>query len=77
MLDNIDGLWYSIDKLRKGLNQLHGGDVMSEEKKQELLSEINEALNELPDKFRADVAKAITHDISVMGKAISIASAKE
>lgn len=50
---------------------------MSEEKKNELLSEIHAALNEVPDKFQADVAKAITHDIGVMGKAISIANAKE
>lgn len=50
---------------------------MSEEKKNELLGEIHAALNEVPDKYQADVAKAITHDISVMGKAISIANAKE
>lgn len=49
---------------------------MSEEKKQDVLNEIKEALSEVPDKFHSEVGKAITHDISVMAKAISIAAAQ-
>ncbi len=50
---------------------------MSEEKKRELLNEIKNALNAVPEQYHADVGKAITHDISVMGKAISIATANK
>jgi hypothetical protein len=48
---------------------------MSEEKKKELLAEIKEALNEVPEEHRQETAKAITHDIGVMAKAIKIATA--
>ena len=49
---------------------------MSDEKKKELLDEIKEALSEVPEKYHADVGKSITHDISVMAKAISIAASR-
>lgn len=49
---------------------------MSEEGKKELLCEIREALGDVPDAYQKDVARAIVHDISVMGKAIQIASVK-
>lgn len=45
---------------------------MSEEKKNELLGEIREVLEQIPANYQADVAKSITHDISVMGKTIGI-----
>lgn len=47
---------------------------MSEEKKQELLAEIKEALNNVPEAHHKEVAKEITHDIGVMAKAIKIAA---
>lgn len=48
---------------------------MSEEKKRAALEAIKEALMEVPDQYHADVSKAITHDIGVMGQAIRIAVA--
>lgn len=48
---------------------------MSEEKKQEVLDDIWDALSEIPDKFHADVSKSITHDIGVMAKTIGIVNA--
>jgi len=48
---------------------------VSEEKKMEVLDEIKKALSEVPDRYHADVSKSITHDISVMGQAIKIATA--
>ena len=48
---------------------------MSEEKKQEILGSIREALSEIPEKFQADVGKSITHDIGVMAKTIGIVTA--
>lgn len=50
---------------------------MSEEKKQEILGSIHAALSEIPEKYHAEVAEAITHDIGVMKKAISIATANQ
>ena len=49
---------------------------MSEERKQELLNEIKEALAEVPDKYHSEVARSLTHDISVMAQAIRIAEAR-
>lgn len=48
---------------------------MSEEKKQEILDEIWDALDEVPDKYHEYVGRAITHDIGVMAKTIGIVSA--
>lgn len=48
---------------------------MSEEKKQEILGSIREALSEIPEQFQADVGKSITHDIGVMAKTIGIVNA--
>ena len=50
---------------------------MSEEKKQEILTSIHEALSEIPEKYQAEVAKSITHDIGIMGKTISIVTANQ
>lgn len=47
---------------------------MSEEKKQEYLSEIKESFSEIPEQYLPGVVRAITHDIGVMGAAIRIAS---
>ena len=47
---------------------------MSEEKKQELLAEIKEALSDVPAEHQKEVGKAIAHDIGVMAKAIKIAT---
>ena len=45
---------------------------MSEEKKQEILDSIWDALNEVPEQFQSDVGRSITHDIGVMKKTIAI-----
>ena len=50
---------------------------MSEEKKREILGSIHEALSEIPEQYQAEVAKAVTHDIGVMGKTISIVKASQ
>ena len=50
---------------------------MSEEKKREILGSIHEALSEIPEQYQAEVAKAITHDIGVMRKAIGIVTASQ
>lgn len=47
---------------------------MSEEKKQEYLDDIRESLNEVPEKYRANVVRAISHDISVMINTLRIIS---
>lgn len=48
---------------------------MSEEKKQEILGSIHDALSEIPEQYQSDVGRAITHDIGVMAKTIGIVSA--
>lgn len=50
---------------------------MSEEKKQEILGSIHDALSEIPEKYQADVGRSITHDIGVMAKTIGIVSASQ
>lgn len=50
---------------------------MSEEKKQEILKGIHEALSEIPEQYQADVGKSITHDIGVMAKTIGIVNANQ
>ena len=45
---------------------------MSEEKKQEVMEQIREALSEIPDELQAGVGKAITHDIGVMARTIAV-----
>lgn len=50
---------------------------MSEEKKIEILLSIHDALREIPEQYQAEVAKAITHDIGVMGKTIGIVTASQ
>ncbi len=50
---------------------------MSEEKKQEILGSIRDALSEIPEQFQADVGRSITHDIGVMAKTISIVNASQ
>lgn len=48
---------------------------MSEEKKQEILGNIRDALRDIPEQYQADVSKSITHDIGVMAKTINIVNA--
>lgn len=50
---------------------------MSEEKKQEIMESIHEALSEVPDKYHAEVGKSIVHDIGVMAKTIGIVNASQ
>ena len=50
---------------------------MSEEKKQEILGSIHDALSEIPEQYQADVGRSITHDIGVMAKTIGIVSASQ
>lgn len=66
---------YSCARKQHINNPPNGGDNMSEEKKNELLGEIREALECIPEGFQADVARSITYDIGVMAKTISIAKA--
>lgn len=54
-----------------------GGDTVSEEKKQEIMDSIHEALREVPDKYHAEVGKSIVHDIGVMAKTIGIVNANQ
>lgn len=49
---------------------------MSEERKQELLNEIKDALAEIPENHREAVVQAINHDISVTARAIRIMEEK-
>lgn len=49
---------------------------MSEEKKQEILNEIRDALSEIPEEHQEQVAQALTHDISVTARAIRIMEGK-
>ena len=50
---------------------------MSEEKKQEILGKIHDALSEIPEQYQADVGRSITHDIGVMAKTIGIVNANQ
>lgn len=49
---------------------------MSEERQQELLTEIRDALAEIPEEQRGAVVQALTHDISVTARAIRIMEGK-
>lgn len=49
---------------------------MSEERKQELLDEIKEALAEVPAQYHSDVARSLIHDISVTAQAIRIVESR-
>ena len=42
------------------------GYPMSEEKKQEILCELKEALSVVPEKYHKEVAAALTHDAGVI-----------
>lgn len=50
---------------------------MSEEKKNEILGDIKEALSKVPAQYQSEVGKAITHDIGVMAKTIGIVNASQ
>ena len=45
---------------------------MSEEKKQEILEELKEALEGVPEKYHEDVSKSLTHDIGVIARTINM-----
>lgn len=45
---------------------------MSEEKKQEILDELKEALAGVPEKYHKEVAAALTHDAGVIARTISM-----
>lgn len=45
---------------------------MSEEKKQEILGELKEALSEVPEKYHGEVCASLTHDIGVISRTISM-----
>ena len=49
---------------------------MSEERQQELLAEIRDALAEIPEDKRGAVVQALTHDLSVTARAIRIMEEK-
>ena len=43
---------------------------MSEEKKQEILDELKEALAGVPEKYHKEVAAALTHDAGLIARTI-------
>ena len=45
---------------------------MSEEKKQEILGELEDALAEVPDNCHREVCASLTHDIGVIARTISM-----
>lgn len=45
---------------------------MSEEKKQDILGELKEALRAVPEEYHADVSRSLTHDIGVIARTISM-----
>ena len=45
---------------------------MSEEKKQEILDELEDALAEVPDKYHREVSPSLTHDIGVIARTINM-----
>lgn len=47
---------------------------MTEDVRQEYLDDIRESLNEVPEEYRANVVRAISHDISVMINTLRIIS---
>ena len=81
MLDKYRSPMYNHRVINKAtlINQTKnkGGDTVSEEKKQEILCVIHEALSEIPEEYQADVGKSITHDIGVMAKTIGIINANQ
>lgn len=46
---------------------------MSEAKKIEAVADLKNALADIPEQYRGEVCRSLTHDIGVMAKAISIA----
>lgn len=49
---------------------------MSEEKKSEILDELKDALEAVPDSYHAEVSRALTHDISVIARTIGMVEGK-
>lgn len=49
---------------------------MSEEKKVEILEELNDALEGIPEEYHASVAKTLTHDIGVIARTIEMMTNK-
>lgn len=49
---------------------------MSEDKKQEILGELENALSEVPEKYHGEVCASLTHDIGVIARTISMVEKK-
>lgn len=49
---------------------------MSEEKQQEYLNQMHEGLETIPEKYHADVAKSLLHDIGVIARTIAMVERK-
>lgn len=45
---------------------------MSEEKKQEILGELKDALADVPEKYHGEVCASLAHDIGVIKRTISM-----
>lgn len=45
---------------------------MSEEKKQEFLEELKDALADVPEKYHGEVCASLTHDIGVIKRTINM-----
>ena len=45
---------------------------MSEEKKQEILDELKDALSDVPEKYHGEVCASLTHDIGIIKRAINM-----
>lgn len=50
---------------------------MSEEKKNEVLAELRDALEDIPSQYHAEVAQALLHDIHVVVRTITMVNLKE
>lgn len=49
---------------------------MSEEKKQEILGELKEALDSVPEQYHKNVAQSLVHDIGVIARTINMVESK-
>lgn len=57
--------------------QKTGGGVMAEENKYDVLGELRDALETVPEEYHAEVAKSLIHDIHVVARTIAMVSLKE
>lgn len=49
---------------------------MSEETKFEALGNVNDALMAIPEQYRAEVSKSLTHDIGIIARTINMVTSE-